>query len=69
MLYLSEAFERLAAHPLGRRIRRLQLRVLSLERLELTEEGVVGIVADLRIVENVVAVVVTLKLAPQPGGR
>ncbi len=57
--------ERLAAHPLGRRVRRHQLGVLLLERLELAEERVVGLVRDLRPIEHVVQVLVLPQLLAQ----
>ena len=52
--YLREPLERRGADPLRRRVRRAQLRVLLLERLQLAVEGVVGGVVDLRRVEHVV---------------
>ena len=53
-----EPLDRLAAYPLGRRVRGAKLGMLRLQRPQLVEQGVVGIVADLGIVEDVVAVVV-----------
>ena len=45
-----------------------QLRVLGLDRPQLVEQRVVVVVADLRVVEHVVAVAVVLELPPQLGG-
>src|SRR6266516_23922 len=42
--------------------------MLGLDRAQLVEQRVVGVVADLGIVEDVVATVVVLDLAPQLGG-
>ena len=67
-----ERVDRLAAHPLGRRIRAAQLGVLRLEGPELVEQRVVFVVADLGIVEDVVAMVVAGDLAAKllrPLGR
>ena len=56
-----------AAHPLGGRIRRHEIRVGALEFAQLAEERVVARVGDLGIVEDVIAVVVVLDLAPEFG--
>ena len=64
-----ELVDRLAADPLGRRIGAAKLGVLRLERPELVEQRVVGVVADLGIVEDVVAMVVARRSgggAPPP---
>ena len=47
VLDLLEAVERRRADPLGRRVRRAQLRVLGLDRAQLVEQRVVVVVADL----------------------
>ena len=65
VLDLLELLERRAAHALGRRVRREQLGVLALEVAQLAQQRVVLGVADLRVVEDVVAVVVVLELPPQ----
>ena len=58
-----------AAHALGGRVGRAQLRVLRLEVAQLVQQRVVVGVRDLRVVEDVVAVVVVLELPPQLLGR
>ena len=67
VLDLLEALERRRADPLGRRVRRAQLGVLGLDRAQLVEQRVVVVVADRRVVEDVVAVVVLRQLLPQLG--
>ena len=57
----------LVADALRRRVGRDQLGVLGLERLQLAEQRVVDVVADLRVVEDVVAVVVVRDLLAQLG--
>ena len=57
--------QRCAAHPLRRRIGRQQLGVLLLKPLKLGKQAVVFGIGDLRIVEDVIAVVVILKLLAQ----
>ena len=47
---------------------RAQLGVLGLQRAQLVEQRVVLVVADLRVVEDVVAVVVEVELLAQLGG-
>jgi hypothetical protein len=68
VLDLLELVERLGADPLGRRVGRLQVGVLGLERPQLVEQRVVVGVRYLGIVEDVVAVVVMLERASQLGG-
>ena len=58
MLDLLEAVERRRPDPLRRRVRRPQLRVRVLQRPQLVQQLVVGVVADLGVVEDVVEVVV-----------
>ena len=58
---------RLAADALGGRVGRDELGVLLLQRAELAEERVELGVADLGIVEDVVAVVVRVNLAGERG--
>ena len=65
---LLELTDRLRRHALGRRVGRDQLGMIGLEGLELVEQRVVDVVADLGIVEHVIAVAVVLDLAPQLGG-
>ena len=52
----SQRADRLAADPLRRRVGRDELGVLGLERPQLVEQLVVLVVADLGVVEDVVAV-------------
>jgi hypothetical protein len=61
----GELFPRLAAHPLGGRVGRAQLGVLSLQLLELAVQSIVGGVADDGVIEHVVTVVVVANLLPQ----
>ena len=63
VLDLREALQRRRPDPLGRRVGRAQLRVLGLDRAQLVEQRVVFVVADLGVVEDVVAVVVAAQLA------
>ena len=65
---LLELADRLAADPLRRRVGREQLRVLALDRAQLVQQRVVGVVADLGVVEDVVAVAVVGELLAQLGG-
>ena len=67
MLDLLEALQRRRADPLGGGVRRAQLGVLGLDRAQLVEQGVVLVIADGRVVEDVVAVVVPRQLLPQLG--
>ena len=64
---LLELADRLAADALGRRVGRQQLRVLALDRAQLVQQRVVGVVADLGVVEDVVAVAVVGELLAQLG--
>src|SRR4051795_6403959 len=61
------------AEALGGRVGRDELGVVALDRAQLVEQGVVDVVADLRVVEDVVAVVVMgelpLELAGARGRR
>ena len=61
----SSSDDRLAAGPLRRRVGRDQLGVLGLDRPQLIEQRVVLVVADLGIVEDVVAVAVVVELLSQ----
>ena len=65
VLDLLEAVERRRADALGGRVGRAQLRVLGLDVAQLVEQRVVLVVADQRVVEDVVPVVVPRQLAPQ----
>ena len=65
VLDLLEAVQRRRAHPLGRRVGGAQLGVIGLDRAQLVEQGVVGVVADDRVVEDVVAAVVLRQLLAQ----
>ena len=65
---LRQLADRLAADALGRRVGRQQVGVLGLQRAQLVEQRVVFVVADLGVVEDVVAVVVVLELLAQLGG-
>ena len=64
---LLELVERLGAHPLRWRVGRAQLGALRLEVAQLVQEAVVLGVRDVRVVEDVVAVVVVLEHPPQLG--
>jgi hypothetical protein len=61
----AEGFRWLAAHPLRRRVGRDQLGVARLQVLELAHELVVLGIADLRVVQGVVAVIVEGDLSAQ----
>ena len=61
--HLGELRQRRAADALGRRIRRAQLGMLRLQRLQLAEQRVVLRVGDLRRVLHVVEPVVALDLS------
>ena len=65
MADLDEIAHRLAAGALRRRIGRDQLGMLRLDRPQLVDQRVVLIIADLRIVEHVVAVAVVVELLAQ----
>ena len=63
MAHLLEIGDRLATDPLRRRVRRDQLGMVGLDRPQLVEQRVVLVVADLGIVEDVVAVAVVVEHA------
>ncbi len=65
MLYDAKRGERLSADALRWRVRRDQLRVALLQSAQLTHEVVVLAVADLRLVEDVIAVVVERNFGAQ----
>jgi hypothetical protein len=65
---LLEPADRRAADPLGGRVGRDELRVLGLDRAQLVEQLVVLLVADDRVVEDVVALPVVDELLAQLGG-
>ena len=58
MVDFPESFARLAAYSQGGRIRRDQFRMFALNRLQLPNQCVVFGIADLRLVENVVEMLV-----------
>ena len=60
-----EAVQRRGADPLGGRVWGAQLGVIGLDRTQLVEQRVVLVVADLGVVEDVVAAVVVLEQAAQ----
>jgi len=68
VLDLAEAGNRLPADALGRRVRGEQLGVLALEGAQLVKQRVVGVVCDLGVVEDVIAVTVVRQLLAQLGG-
>jgi hypothetical protein len=65
VLDVLELLQRPPPHPLSRRLGDDQLRVRRLQLAQLVEQRVVLVVADLGIVEDVVAMVVMLDLAAQ----
>jgi hypothetical protein len=65
---LRQRRDRLAADALRRRVRRDELGVRRLDRAQLVEQRVVFVVADLGVVEDVVAVAVVVQLVAQLGG-
>ena len=67
MTNLGETVQRRRAHPLGRRIGRDQLRMLLFEILQFPQQAIVLAVADLRIIEHIVTVVVIIDFVPQAG--
>ncbi len=67
VLDLFELAHRFAADPLGGRVGAQQGRVIALEGPQLVEQAIVGVVADLRVVEDVVAVRVVAELLAQLG--
>src|SRR5215470_20347416 len=62
MRNFDETLARLAAYTLRRRVRRDQLRMIGLDLLELVHQPVEFGIADLGIVEHVVAVLVMANL-------
>ena len=66
--HLLELLERVGAHALRRRVGGEQLGMLRLEVAQLVQQRVVLGVRDLRVVEDVVAVVVVPEHLPQLGG-
>src|SRR5437773_2686138 len=68
MTHLAETLERRRAHALGRGVWRPKLGMSFLEGDQLSEEGVVIRIRDLRIVEYVIAVVVVFDLPPEIRG-
>jgi hypothetical protein len=62
---LRQRADRLGADALRRRVGRDELGVLGLERLQLAVQRVVLVVADLRVVEDVVAMCVVVELRAQ----
>ena len=56
-----------ARHSLRRRVRGDELRMLLLERLQFLQQRVEGIVGDLWIVEDVVAILMVPNLVAQRG--
>ena len=69
MLDLAELVRGRRPDTLGGRVRRDEVGVLLLERLQLVEEPVVIGVRDLRVVEDVVAVEMVLDLLAQLAAR
>ena len=67
MADLLQVADWFAADPLRRRVRGDQLGMLGLKRAQLVEERVVLVVADLGIVENVIAIAVMVELTAQLG--
>jgi hypothetical protein len=65
---LLEVGDRLAADALSGRVGRDELGMVGLDGAQLVEERVVLVVADLGIVEDVVAVAVVVELAAQLRG-
>jgi hypothetical protein len=65
---LLEVADRLAPGALGGRVGGDEHRVLGLDRPELVDQRVVLVVADLGVVEDVVAVAVMVELPAQLGG-
>src|SRR4051794_14293814 len=68
MAHLTEPLERLRPHALCRGVRGPKLGISFLEGDQLSQEGVVIRIRDLRIVEYVVAVVVIIDLPPEIRG-
>ena len=65
MLHFAESRRRLSANPLGRGVGGHEFRMPDFELLQLAHQLVVLSVRDLRGVEDVVEVVVAVKLLPQ----
>src|SRR3954465_7697487 len=65
---LLQLAHRLPADSLGGRVGGEKLGMLALDRAQLVQQRVVGVVADLRVVEDVVAVPVIRELLPEFGG-
>ena len=65
MRHLDEPLARLPAHPLGRRLRRHQLRMLCLDLFQGIHQLVIRSIADLGIVEHIVTVLVVTNILPQ----
>ena len=68
VLDLFEALQRRSSDPLGGRVRGAKLGMGGLERAQLVEQGVVFVVVDDRVVEDVVAAVVLRQFPTQLGG-
>ncbi len=66
--HLLEVADRFTADPLGRGIRGDELGMVGLDLAELVDQGVVDVVADLRIVEDVIPVAVVVELLAQLRG-
>ncbi len=67
MAHLAERRKGLPTNALGRRLRRYQLRVLGLKRLQFVEQAIIFGVRHARLVEHVIAVVVGVDFAAQFG--
>ena len=65
--HLAKGAQRLAAHPLGRRLRGHQFRMRRLQRLQLTEQAVVLGIRNTRLIQHVITVVVRIQLIAQCG--
>ena len=65
---LGELGDRLGAHPLRRRVGGDELGMVTLERAQLVQQRVIDVVADLGVVEHVVAVVVVVELSLELAG-
>ncbi len=66
VLYLGEPFRRPGAYSLSGRVRANQLRVRFLQPAQLAHQSVVVTVADHRVVQHVVPVVMVVKFLAQP---
>ena len=67
VLVLLEPLDRLAADALRRRVGGDEIGMVGLDRAELVEQGVVDVVADERVIEDVVGVVELGDPLPQLG--